>query len=376
MERMGVTALTSIDAVLRDITTFTTLSEVPRVVVVRHELSEEDGEGRMRRVVSDATGVVEDVSTRLEHACLSCALREDLMPTLLRLAGSGRWDHALLALPIGGEPLPVVRSLVGGTVAGRPVAERLRLNGVVAVTGAETLLDDLFGDDLLADRGLQHSVDDRRAVAEVLAHQLEQADLVLVEGLAEHPSVSGPVADSVPVRTLLAHLVARPALVGPGPHDVRGRDLLDLRTDTRRAAARADPLAVAPTGAADADGVWTLDLCTWRPLHPQRLQHEIEAMAPVASRSRGRFWLPGRPAAIGAWDGGGGQLSVGEVGHWGDLERSTRLVVTGLGDDLRSQVADSFDRVVLTDAELAKGRQWWLSRDDGFDQWMGERDAA
>jgi len=253
------------------------------------------------------------------------------------------------------------------------VADRLRLNGVVAVAGAGTLGDDLFGDDLLADRGLQHSVDDRRAVGEVLAHQLEQADLVLVDGLTEQPDKG---SGTVPVPALLAHLVTPPALVRGGPHEVVGRDLLDLGAGARRAMARADPMAVEPTGAADADGVWTLDLSTWRPLHPQRLHEEVEAMASGPTRSRGRFWLPGRPAVVGAWDGCGGQLSLGDFGLWGDVPRSTRLVVTGIGTDLRSQVADSFDRVLLTDAELAKGRDWWVGREDGFDQWMGERDAA
>ena len=133
---------------------------------------------------------------------------------------------------------------------------------------------------------------------------------------------------------------------------------------------------MAPTGAPDADGVWTLDLRTWRPLHPQRLHEEVEAVATAGTRSRGRFWLPGRPAVVGAWDGGGGQLSLGDVGYWDKTERSTRLVVTGMHPALRAHVAAAFDRVALTDAELARGRDWWVARDDGFDQWLGARDAA
>ena len=43
---------------------------------------------------------------------------------------------------------------------------------------------------------------------------------------------------------------------------------------------------------------------------------------------------------------------------------------------LRAYVAASFERVALTDAELARGRDGWVARDDGFDEWLGERDAT
>jgi len=243
---------------------------------------------------------------------------------------------------------------------------------VVAVADARTFEVDLFGDDLLTERGLAHCSDDRRAAGEVLAHQVEQADLVLVDGLDDEL----PGTPSSSVKALLAHLVRAPATVRSGPHEVSGRELLNLHADPRRNLARADPLAMAPTGAPDADGVWTLDLRTWRPLHPQRLHEEVEAVATAGTRSRGRFWLPGRPAVVGAWDGGGGQLSLGDVGYWDKTERSTRLVVTGMHPALRAHVAAAFDRVALTDAELARGRDWWVARDDGFDQWLGARDAA
>jgi len=54
VRRLGITALTSINSVLRETTTFATLADVPRVVVVRHDLSQAQRSGLMRRVVSDA----------------------------------------------------------------------------------------------------------------------------------------------------------------------------------------------------------------------------------------------------------------------------------------------------------------------------------
>src|SRR6187402_1951214 len=97
-----VSVLATIDPVLRDSALFGLLTDTPGVVAARHDIYED----HLRRVVLDATGVIEDVLVPLEHACLSCAVREDAVPTIARLARDGRWSHVLLALPISAEPLP------------------------------------------------------------------------------------------------------------------------------------------------------------------------------------------------------------------------------------------------------------------------------
>jgi hypothetical protein len=56
--------------------------------VVRHDI--DAGAGTLRRVVVDAYGLVEDETVPLEHACPSCAVREDALPAIARLAEDGR----------------------------------------------------------------------------------------------------------------------------------------------------------------------------------------------------------------------------------------------------------------------------------------------
>lgn len=363
--RLPVTAVTAVDAASRDAVVLSVQLDAPDAVVVRHDLAGA-GQGFLRRVVSDGTGVLEDVVVPLEHACLSCAVREDLLPTLVRVAELGRWRAALLALPLASEPVPVVRGLLGllgGAAAGRAVRERLHLAGVVAAVDGATAVGDLFGDDLLDERDLEHGDDDARSVGEVLARQVRAADLVLAPGADDR------------TRTLLEHLAQ------PGTVDVRGASetgaghLLRARHDPAASRRWDDPRAVAPSGAPDGHGVWTLDLHDWRPAHPGRLREDLEALAGGRLVGRGRFWLPSRPGAVGVWDGAGGQLSVGDAGPWGatgaEVERSTRLVVTGLDED-PARVTAAFAASLLTDAELAQGLARWAGRSDGFEPWMGE----
>ena len=91
--RVALSVLATIDPVLRDSAVFGLVVGAPRVVALRHDIRA--SEGALRRVVVDATGVVEDEVVPLEHACLSCAVREDAVPTLRRLAHGARQARVL-----------------------------------------------------------------------------------------------------------------------------------------------------------------------------------------------------------------------------------------------------------------------------------------
>lgn len=73
-----------------------------------------------------------------------------------------------------------------------------------------------------------------------------------------------------------------------------------------------------------------------------------------------------------AWDGAGGQLSIGSLGLWSRPSERTRLIVTGTGPVDRERVAAAFDAVILTDTEHRRGATWWRARGDELAPWLGE----
>jgi len=357
--------LATVDPLLRDAVAFGVVVDRPRTVVLRHDILDGPDGGGIRRVVADATGVVEDVVVPLEHACLSCAVREDAVPTLARLARDPRWDAVLLALPVAAESLPVTRAL--GAAARRGGALRsLRLAGVVAAVDLAVFEEDLLGDDLLDERGLALTEDDARSVGEALAAQVGHADVVLVAGdPAEHPVASD----------LLDHVRAADGRRVDGVYTADVGALLAGSHDTRAGDRRLDPRYAAPApGAPTGHGVWTLDLRADRPLHPERLVAEVARLGRGRHRSRGRFWVPSRPDSVCVWDGAGGQLAVGELGTWGGQEPVTRLVFTGV-EDVRADLLAAFEDVLLTAAEHARGLHPWLGADDVLAPWLGDRAA-
>ncbi|NHC47242.1 GTP-binding protein [Motilibacter aurantiacus] len=359
MSSPAVVVLSSIDPVLRGVAAADLLCDLPGALVVQHDLLP-DG---LRRVVYGSDGVREDVWVPLEHACLSCALREDVLPAVRRALATGNGTPAVvLALPVSAEPLPVVHALVRA---------RVRLGPLVSVLDGLSAVDDLLGDDLLSERGLALTSEDNRAVGEALAHQLELADVLLLPGFAPAQATA-----------LLEHLApagARHCLLHANglSGSALAEDVAARRARREELLRRGDPRCLPSRAPDDRAGVWTLDLRSWRPLHPARLLEEIEALGAGPLRGRGCLWLPTRPDVVVAWDGAGGQLSIGGIGSWSSpthagptAERETRLLVTAVDHD-PALLRRAFDTALMTDAELASGLERWVGRDDGFDAWLG-----
>ncbi|MFI9485902.1 GTP-binding protein [Promicromonospora sp. NPDC052451] len=374
-----VSVLACTDPVLRDSALFGLLMDAPGVVAVRHDIHTD----HLRRVVQDATGVLEDVLVPLEHACLSCAVREDAVPTIARLAHDGRWSHVLLALPVSAEPLPAARALAAETTPGGQLAHT-RIATSLAVVDLDTFEDDLLGEDTLTERGLELTADDERSVGEALAAQVEQADLVVAcrGGASGSTSGSGLGADAV--RATASGLLDRLRGAGTrrvdGLHAVTAAGLAAGRHSPSRAERRAHPLgAVVVSGAAPGDGSWTLELRSSLPFHPERLLDRIEDLSAGRLRARGVFHVADRPGLACLWDGAGGQLAVADLGPWPEVCAGTvphtRIVVVGAADGSgaeRQRLLEAFEAALCTPEEVSDGVAW-LWREDHLAPWLGAR---
>lgn len=359
--------LTTIDPLLRSTAIFAVLVDSPRSVVLRHDI--DHAAGQLRRVVLDHTGVVEDETLDLEHACLSCAVREDALPTLRRLATDGRWDDVVLALPVSADSLPVTIALDAATRPGAELA-MMRLATVMTAVDIAAAEEDLLGIDSVAERGIGLMSDDERAVGEVLAGHLAHADLVVTSaGGSTHPSLRTRCGGE-----LVDHLRAHDSRRIDGLHEINASHLSAARHDAHAAQRRCNPLHAHAT-THQGTHAWTLELTSTRALHPERLLECIEELGTGRVRSRGVFWVPTRPDSICQWDGAGGQLYIGELGVWAGQTPLTRLVFTGVARGERAHLREVFEAVLATEDEMAGGGLAWLGREDVLAPWLGERTA-
>lgn len=360
----------------------------PDVAVLHHGLRDiADGvvHRRLRRGDIDAT-----TTLQLAHGCISCTLREDLLPTLRALAAPGGPARIVLHLDPALEPEHICWALLHVLLDGSPVTADVELRGVVTCIDTGSWLDDATSDDVLAERGIAdpgRDVDER-TVAQVVVGQVEFADLIVTTGAADAWASArtaavlariAPAAARLPIALLDRQVFLRRLPVGARrgrPDDVHGPLL------------RGQPPL-------DADcGVRTVLFTARRPFHPERLHRAIDVLLDGVVRTRGRIWLATRPDAVLWLESAGGGLRVGHAGDWladaGDdaweHASADRRAMAALnwdprfGDRGQDIVAVAHDAdpeeiertlrdALLTDTELAAGEQSWAALPDPFGWW-------
>ncbi|MCC9153763.1 GTP-binding protein [Streptomyces parvulus] len=379
------------------------LADVPGSVVLHHDLATATA-GTVVRTVRDATGVLSAGEAPLVNDCACCALREDLVPELVRLAEAGGTPLAVVELWDSVEPKAMAEVVTAGGFT---------VTGVITAVDPALVLPYLGNGDDLAEGGLAAAATDQRTVADTFARQLEYAPvLALAESLPGSPEADDedrellaqlhPTALKVPVgpgaATAAPAAPAAPAaLAEPAAPAAPARPSALARAalagfDVEAAAAAQHPACALLPAEADAHGVTTLVWHRRRPFHPGRLYAALEDLTCAAARSRGRFWLADKADTLLHWDAAGGALCVEGAGPWlaslpdaaWDLvppvrraaaaldwhpehgDRCQHLVFTSPGLD-RDGLARLLESCLLTDAEYAAGRAAWERLPSGFD---------
>ncbi|MGW1094811.1 CobW family GTP-binding protein [Streptomyces sp. NPDC002455] len=342
------------------------LRRVPRSVALHHDLTGA-GNGSVRRTVRDASGELSQGEAPLVNDCACCALREDLLPELERLAAGGLTGLAVVELWDSVEPRTMAEVIAAH---GREWAE---VTGVITAVDPALALPCLADGDDLAEAGLAAAPTDQRTVGDTWARQLEYASVIALvdsdDEDAQDRALIGQLHPTAPQVPAASDALVKLALAG---------------FDVEAAAAAQHPACALLPQEAEEAGVSTLVWHAHRPFHTERLFEALEDLSCAAARSRGRFWLADRPDTLLSWDAAGGALCVENSGPWlaslpdaaWDLvpafrraaaaldwhpetgDRCQHLVFVSPGLD-REGLTALLESCLLTDAEYGAGREAW-----------------
>ena len=364
---MHLTVVSSLDVLCRQQACEALAAAHPAAVAVLHDLLEN---GVVIRRIFGRPGPVEREETRLEHGCLSCTVRLDVVPTVERLLALGE-DHIIIGLP------PAVPASTAVSALKRGLAHRFTIDSVVLACAPDALEDHIWDHHTLFESGFTPVPDDQRTPGEFLIGELAFSDTVL---LADPDLVPVDPAGRARGVQLLGELA---------PHADLAEDAAGIRPgrhDYAEAMARSVPGTVRVPAGPSTSPFSTVTRRVQRPLHPERFRHALATLAQGCCWLRGRLWIAAAPECRIAVQGIGPRVWLENTGPWlpgqtphppadrtndadarldghpdaGD--RGTILAVTGEDIDA-AEIARLLADCELTDAEMAAG---FAGLDDPF----------
>jgi G3E family GTPase len=319
--------------------------------------------------------------------CICCTLREDLQFEVNRLSREHKLDAIIVESTGVAEPAPIAQTFVARGVDGKRVIESAELDALVAVVSARMLLGGCDVDAPLRERGLAEHPEDDRRILEVMFHQIEMAQIVVLNKVDQVD-----LDERAEALALISRLNPRALLIEAERGAVNANDILFTGRFSRDSAARsrADLAVLTHADEKESAGVSSFVFRARRPFHPRRFHKFIESPWDGVLRSKGFFWLASRPATMGYWSHAGESCGAQPFAKWwidtpfeewpkdpeslagldkvwrtevGD--RRQELVFIGAGMD-EALLRRDLSLCLLTDAEMSLGERRWREFDDPF----------
>lgn len=124
-----------------------------RVAVIVNDMSEVNIDASLVRDGGANLSRTDEQLVEMTNGCICCTLRDDLLQEVTLLAQQGRFDHLLIESTGISEPLPVASTFEFRDEEGFSLADVAKLDSMITVVDAASLLKDYASTDFLRDRG-------------------------------------------------------------------------------------------------------------------------------------------------------------------------------------------------------------------------------
>jgi G3E family GTPase len=368
-----------------------------RVAVIVNDMSEINIDAQL--VAQNGAGLsrTEERLVEMTNGCICCTLRDDLLQEVSRLAREGRFDYLLIESTGISEPLPVAATFTFIDETGRSLSEVAKLDTMVTVVDAASLLNDIRSVDDLRDRNLALSGEDERSLSDLLIDQIEFANVLVIN---KTDLVSAEELKRL--EAILEHL-------NPGAEQVRAvrgevplnsilhTGLFDME-EAETSAGWIRELNNRHTPETEEYGIASFVYRARRPFHPERFERLTNGGFPNVLRAKGFLWLASCNDDLILFSIAGRTLTVEPQAQWlaagtpnevhdpetreyigrvwepefGD--RRQEIVFIGAGMD-RAALEAQMNAALLTPQEMAGGPRAWRRLKDPFAEMFRDREV-
>ena len=288
-----------------------------RVAVIVNDMSQLNIDANLVRNGGANLSHTTETLVQLSNGCICCTLRNDLLLEVRRLAGEGRFDYLLIEGTGISEPLPIAATFSFRDEAGVSLSDLARLDTMVTVVDAMSLLANYSSRDLLRDRGELRDTYDQRTLVDLLVEQIEFADVVVINKVSEATE-----AARAAIRKVVAALNPQAPQVETDFGEVPLKAILNTGL-FNEAKAVTHPLWHKELHSPDSHvpeteeyGISSFVYRERRPFDPVRLLAFLNKPWPGVIRAKGHFWLATRPDWVGLLSVAGLQRRCEPMGYW------------------------------------------------------------
>ncbi|MEL6287807.1 MAG: zinc metallochaperone GTPase ZigA [Pseudomonadota bacterium] len=377
--------------------------EGQRVAVIVNDMSEVNIDAELVRDGGANLSRTDEALVEMSNGCICCTLREDLLAEVRALAAEGRFDYLLIESTGISEPLPVAATFEFRDEEGRSLSDVSRLDTMVTVVDAASLLKDYASHDFLRDRGESLGEDDDRSIVDLLVDQIEFADVIVLNktDIAEPQQLDA-------ARKIIRSLNAGADVIETANSVVPMQRVLGTGRFDFDAAHEHPTWFKELNGFTDhvpeteEYGITSFTYTARAPFVPEKLHAFFNKPWPGVVRAKGFFWLATRPGYVGELSMAGAvvrhqacgfwwaavpeerwpeddasieQIKKGWHSTWGD--RRQKLVFIGLSEmDQDAITAELNDCLVpFEDGQRVDSREW-QTWNDPFPRWGNAAEAA
>ena len=368
-----------------------------RVAVIVNDMSEINIDAQLVAQSGAGLSRTEEKLIEMTNGCICCTLRDDLLQEVSRLAREGRFDYLLIESTGISEPLPVAATFTFIDETGKSLSEVAKLDTMVTVVDAASLLKDIRSIDDLRDRNLALSGEDERSLSDLLIDQIEFANVLVIN---KTDLVSAQELERL--EAILEHL-------NPGAEQVRAvrgevplysilhTGLFDMEA-AETSAGWIRELNDRHTPETEEYGIASFVYRARRPFHPERFEKLTNGGFPNVLRAKGFLWLASCNDDLILFSIAGSTLTVEPQAQWlaagaADEEhdpetreylgkvwepefgdRRQEIVFIGAGMD-RAALEAQMNAALLTPEEMAGGPRAWSKLKDPFAEMFRDREV-
>ena len=287
-----------------------------RVAVIVNDMSEINIDADLVRSNTELSHTDETL-VEMSNGCICCTLRDDLLIEVKRLAQEGRFDYLLIESTGISEPLPVAATFDFRDITGDSLSDVACLDTMVTVVDTVNLLNDYSSHDFLRDRGEVMGEDDNRTLVHLLTDQIEFADVVILNKVADAEPHQVDAARKI-IRSLNADTkIIETSYCNVPTETILNTGLFDFEKAHEHATWAKELYGFADhTPETEEYGIESFIYHARCPFHPEQIHNLLNGNLPGVIRAKGQFWIASRPDWAIEFSLAGALSSITPLGTW------------------------------------------------------------